>query len=939
MIKVFISKSANDGILRVIEAQYEHLPKFGIQPTENIEEADIICNHGTMLDERPGVPSVAICHGMYWSRQPWDDGFQDVNRGVVETMRHAVAWTAPSEWVNRAIRRGGFWYPEVVYHGVDGDKFVPSNTHEDYVLWNKARADLVSNPNDMMHLAEFMPNREFRSTIGYASKNLKILKPMPHLEMKQTVSQAGVYLSTARETFGIGTLEALAYGVPVAGWRWGGTEEIIIQGETGYLATPGDYQELSECVELCYAHRERLSKNAIEDARTRWKWEPRIQQYADIFKRVYAKWYTQTPKVSVIVTAYKLDKFLPQCLDSIMRQTYKDFECLVVDDALSESTKAIVGEYEKRDNRIRYITPPQNLGLPGARNFGLSRSVGKYIRHLDADDFLADNALGLETNALDEDRGIDIVYGHLEVVRTDGSRVVQNGEPVRSGWPEDKFNWYRQMAHLNQLPSCVMARREVYERSGGYRERMKRNEDAEFWCRVTSLGFRAKKFTQAVTYYHRERNDSKGVVEWSTEGSEPDWTAWFPWRMGAKDYNEAQSILRKRGERPRNSLLVPFGAQGEPPRDLRFWHIHDYSYPVVSIIVTCGPGHKKYLIDALDSIQAQNYPDWECIVVNDTGEEWDSDLIGAPWAKVVNMDGNRGASEARNEGYKHIHPSSKYVVWMDADDYWMPWFLEKMVIYSEANPNGVIYSDFIMQEDEKTFKPWKYAINFNPESLHAGCATPGTSILIPRNIAQVIFDKHGGWDTNIQGIEDWEFQFKICAEGFCFFHISEPMFVYRMYSSTKRNEDYNKVDEIIVYMDNKWISPHKKGEFKMCGCQSTKKPITNKTSSTFSSSGDYSASSVSFSGEEIGDNNQPVTVQYVGPVVETFTIKSRVSRDVSYRFGNNDNHRFRSVFRGDAEWLTGFTDDKGKPTYIILGNSMPQELEDPAEFIGNSVLG
>jgi hypothetical protein len=104
------------------------------------------------------------------------------------------------------------------------------------------------------------------------------------------------------------------------------------------------------------------------------------------------------------------------------------------------------------------------------------------------------------------------------------------------------------MAHMNQLPSCVMARREVYERSGGYRLRMKRQEDAEFWCRVTSLGFRAKKFTEAVTYYHRDRPDSKGVVEWNEQGSEPDWTAWFPWRMGASDFRQARDILRQRGE-------------------------------------------------------------------------------------------------------------------------------------------------------------------------------------------------------------------------------------------------------------------------------------------------------------------------------------------------------------------------------------------------------
>jgi len=129
-IKVYIAPdvagkkdNADGGIKRVVEAQDRYLPEFGITPVHEPREADIICNHGATLVEVPGVPSVQVGHGLYWSRQPWGDGFMDVNRLVVESMRHAVAHTAPSEWVSRAIRRGGYFYPEVVYHGVDADDF------------------------------------------------------------------------------------------------------------------------------------------------------------------------------------------------------------------------------------------------------------------------------------------------------------------------------------------------------------------------------------------------------------------------------------------------------------------------------------------------------------------------------------------------------------------------------------------------------------------------------------------------------------------------------------------------------------------------------------------------------------------------------------------------------------------------------------------------
>lgn len=933
-MKVYIDPYATDGILRVVEAQIAHLPKFGVEIATSPAEADVICNHGAALIEQPGVPSVNTNHGLYWSRQSWGDDFMDVNRMVVESMIHAVAHTAPSEWVAKAIRRGGYFYPEVVYHGVDAKNFPVKKEHGGYICWNKARSDWVSDPRDVVNIAARMQNRVFWSTLGHPTHNLKIIGSgqsgntgIPHRKMIEFVSNAGVYLATARETFGIGILEALACGVPVAGWDWGGMSEIIVQGETGYLAPPGDYTALAECINKCIAERERLSANARADVETRWRWEPRIEQYANIFKRVHAQNTQLAPKVSVVVTAYKLDQFLPDCMESISRQAFKDFECLVVDDASLDSTRRIVETHAKKDRRFRYLPTPNNFGLPGARNFGLSQSFGKYIRHVDADDFLAENALAIEVKALDDNPDIHIAYGHLETVRIDGSRVMAGTEPVRSGWPEPEFKWNYQMAHLNQLPSCAMARRDVYVRSGGYRERMRRNEDAEFWCRVTSLGFRAKKVTEAVTYFHRERPDSKGATEWQTEGGEPDWTAWFPWRLGGHDFQSGWDAIQKRGDRPRNIHIVPFGAQGEPPKPQKFWYVHDYAYPVVSIIVTVGPGHKHYLLDALDSIQAQSYPDWECVVVNDTGAAWDKDIMGAPWAKVVNLDGNLGVSVARNEGMKHIGKSSRFVIWMDADDYWLPWFLERMVAYGEWN-DGVIYSDFIMNKGEKTLQTFKY-MDFQPFFLQDGCATPGSSVLIPRKYAETI-----SWDTDIPGKEDWDYQYQLCDAESCFFHVAEPLFVYRMYSSTKREVDhFEKGDIIKKYMDEKW-HPYRVGEKKlMCGCNSPKKP-NGQPSSLMSSSGNFP------NAMDVADPSNPKsfdTVEYLGPEIGPVTIKSRaMPNKLSYRFGNREGYKIQNVLKGDVDFLLSLN-NRGIPLFRVLMSTPSPELQDPVVFLGQPI--
>jgi glycosyltransferase involved in cell wall biosynthesis len=934
-IKVFISPNYfgipahadNGGIRRVVEAENKYLANFEVESVARIDEADIIQNQGGMQTWRPGVPIVCTNHGMMWSRQPWGEGMQEVNNELVKAMSMAVAHTAPSEWVANAIRRGGYFYPEVVYHGVDAEMFTPVKENGGYVLWNKARADYVSDPNDMQKVAELLPNVQFYTTIGKETKNVKVIGTTSYDKMKAIVAGAGAYLATARETFGIGTLEAMACGVPICGWGWGGQAEIIAQGETGYLAMPGNYAELAWAIQKTLDERDRLSINAADDARFRWKWEPRIKQYADIFKAVYADFYgKKQPKVTIIVTAYNLDQYLPACLDSVKAQTFKDFECIVVDDAQSASTKSIVRSYMLDDKRFKYLPTPENLGLSGARNFGFSKSHGRYIRHLDADDWLSNNALAIESDALDGDPLIHIAYGHLCMVEANGNVPMVQGSPKRADWPPSEYHWIEQMAHLNQIPSCVMMRREVLQRSGGYRVRNKRQEDAEFWCRVTSLGFRAKKVTEAITYFHRQRNDSKGQIEWDKEGPEPDWTAWFPWSLGAKDYRRGVEILRKYNGLHPNPQIVPFGAQGQSSEG-KFWYVHDFAYPVVSIVVTCGPGHDAYLIDALDSIQAQTYPDWECIVVNDTGVDWPKYIPGAPWAKVVNMEGNQGVAAARNKGFSMAR--GQCIIWMDADDYWLPWFLERMVVYAENNRNSVIYSDLIQDDGEKK-KIYSYKdLNYEEIPFHMNYA--GSSILVPKEIAFAVKDLQGGYDKDMPGMEDWDYQIAVHSLGFCAHHLPEPLFVYRMQTSTKRERDYAKIDDIEKYLDEKWKKYRKDG-VKMCGCNNHKTKIPGgKAISTMTSSGNFS---VNASIPEGADPTQMVNVEYMGPIAESFSIRSLVDPGLSYRFGNNPGHKERVVFLQDAYRLIGLLDGEAKPLYRIRGVAGASAPHDPEAVVG-----
>ena len=100
----------------------------------------------------------------------------------------------------------------------------------------------------------------------------------------------------------------------------------------------------------------------------------------------------KTETISIIVPIYNAENYLKSCLDSVLSQTFKDFEVLLVNDGSTDSSATLCQAYAERDSRFRYFEK-ENGGLSDARNYGLDRAQGAYITFLDADDFLFENYL------------------------------------------------------------------------------------------------------------------------------------------------------------------------------------------------------------------------------------------------------------------------------------------------------------------------------------------------------------------------------------------------------------------------------------------------------------------------------------------------------------------------------------------------------------------
>ena len=152
-------------------------------------------------------------------------------------------------------------------------------------------------------------------------------------------------------------------------------------------------------------------------------------------------------KISVIIPAYNAEKYISECLDSVLRQSYKNIEIIVVDDGSADNTYTVVKGYSERHSNI-VLVHQENGGVCSARNKGLDMASGDFIMFLDADDYLVQNAVEiLLFDAIEH--GADIASGLMcagvskEPISTEGSRVLiwHGTESLQKSLEDDPFTY------------------------------------------------------------------------------------------------------------------------------------------------------------------------------------------------------------------------------------------------------------------------------------------------------------------------------------------------------------------------------------------------------------------------------------------------------------------------------------------------------------------
>jgi glycosyltransferase involved in cell wall biosynthesis len=148
------------------------------------------------------------------------------------------------------------------------------------------------------------------------------------------------------------------------------------------------------------------------------------------------------PMISIIIPIYNVEKYLPRCLDSVLAQTFTDYECILVDDGSPDNCPAICDEYVRKDTRFRVIHKKQNEGLPKARKSGLDIAISEFVIHLDSDDWLEPNALVLLYKKQKE-TGADIVMGGFREIFKNYTEIYYYPNMVKSNDIISYFFLYR----------------------------------------------------------------------------------------------------------------------------------------------------------------------------------------------------------------------------------------------------------------------------------------------------------------------------------------------------------------------------------------------------------------------------------------------------------------------------------------------------------------
>lgn len=234
-----------------------------------------------------------------------------------------------------------------------------------------------------------------------------------------------------------------------------------------------------------------------------------------------------SPKVSIVMAAYNEERNIGRALDSILAQTFVDWELIVIDDGSADATPDVVRRYAEKDTRITLVANESNLQLSASLNKGIGLARADLIARADADDINLPERLQKQYEYMQAHPEVDVLGTAVHLLDASGARVNSIGHPLTHSELKSLSFLKIQFFH----PS-VMMRRRFFEKAGLYDPRYPNAEDKEIWLRGLKAG---------CTY----ANLAEPLVEYSTGGFVKSWRSII--RHGSSLFRMARDLRVRRG--------------------------------------------------------------------------------------------------------------------------------------------------------------------------------------------------------------------------------------------------------------------------------------------------------------------------------------------------------------------------------------------------------
>lgn len=209
------------------------------------------------------------------------------------------------------------------------------------------------------------------------------------------------------------------------------------------------------------------------------------------------------PKVSIIMSVYNGERFLASAIESVLSQTFSNFEFIIVDDFSSDGTALILKNFAEKDGRLRIIKNTGNLGLTKSLNIALKESKGEYIARLDDSDLMMPERLEKQVSFLDENKDVGLVGTWAYIIDDQGGVI---GEIKHL--TEDKIIKKDLIRHNLFIHPSIMFRRSTALSAGLYDEDYKYGQDYNFYFRI----FPYTKFANLPAFLLKYRKSKESLT-------------------------------------------------------------------------------------------------------------------------------------------------------------------------------------------------------------------------------------------------------------------------------------------------------------------------------------------------------------------------------------------------------------------------------------------